>query len=100
MDINFMVGTQGSSVTTYATSTTIVVAIASAIVVVVVVVFTVVALERVGSASHWTRETRTTDSLRYAIAGVVVVVMVTHYPFCLFLCVMVMKLLVTEEEMG
>lgn len=99
MDINFMVGSQGSGVTTYATSTTIVVAIASAIVV-VVVVFTVVALERVGSASHWTRETRTTDSLRYAIAGVVVVVMVTHYPFCLFLCVMVMKLLVNEEEMG
>ena len=98
MDINFMVGTQGSGVTTYATSTTIVGAIASAIV--VVVVFTVVALERVGSASHWTRETRTTDSLRYAIAGVVVVVMVTHYPFCLFLCVMVMKLLVNEEEMG
>ena len=98
MDINFMVGTQGSGVTTSATSTTIVVAIASAIV--VVVVFTVVALERVGSASHWTRETRTTDSLRYAIAGVVVVVMVTHYPFCLFLCVMVTKLLVNEEEMG
>ena len=99
MDINFMVGTQGSGVTTSATSTTIVGAIASAIV--VVVVFTVVvALERVGSASHWTRETRTTDSLRYAIAGVVVVVMVTHYPFCLFLCVMVTKLLVNEEEMG
>ena len=59
----------------------IVVAIASAIVVVDVVFTVVVALERVGSASHWTRETRTTDSLRYAIAGVVVVVMVTHYPF-------------------
>lgn len=89
MDVNFMVGTQGSGVTTTTTSTTIVVAIASAsAVVVVVVVFTVVvALERLGSASYWTRETRTTDSLRYAIAGVVVVVMVTHYPFFLSLSV-------------
>lgn len=88
MDVNFMVGTQGSGVTTTTTSTTIVVAIASASAIVVVVVFTVVvALERLGSASYWTRETRTTDSLRYAIAGVVVVVMVTHYPFFLSLSV-------------
>lgn len=40
-----------------------------------------VALERVASASHWTRETRAVDSLGDSIAGVMVVVMVTHH-FC------------------
>jgi hypothetical protein len=40
----------------------------------------------VRSASHWTREARATDSLGDAIAGVMVVVMMTH-PLPLRMCV-------------
>lgn len=39
------------------------------------------------STSHWTREARATDSLGDAIAGVMVVVMMTHpLPLCMCVC--------------
>lgn len=39
-----------------------------------------------GSPSHWTREARAVDSLRDAIAGAMVVVMMTH-PLSVCMCV-------------
>lgn len=46
------------------------------IVIVAIVAVAVVALERVSSASHWARESRTVDSVWDAICGGVVVVLI------------------------
>jgi hypothetical protein len=80
VEVNFMVGAETGTMTVVAVVVVVVVVDAVTVVVAADVgaVGCGVALEWVGSASHWTWEARAANALGDAIAGVMVVVMMTH----------------------